>query len=102
MRSPAAMMGAAVVQDLSTGFSMSGTRKDLVRKFLPPVYTEDGTVEWLFREYKSSKAYLEKVAERSRPDYERTMLMVADVVTKKGDRIGDWFVDDLSRREAAE
>jgi hypothetical protein len=48
-----------------------------------------GTVDWLFREYKQSKAYLEKVAPRSRPDYERTMLMVADILTKKGDRVGD-------------
>jgi hypothetical protein len=47
-----------------------------------------GTVDWLFREYKSSKAYLEKVARRSRPDYERTMLLVADIITKKGDRVG--------------
>ena len=48
-----------------------------------------GTVDWLFREYKQSKAYLEKVAPRSRPDYERTMLLITDIVTKKGDRIGD-------------
>ena len=48
-----------------------------------------GTVDWLFREYKQSKAYLEKVATRSRPDYERTMLLVTDILTKKGDRIGD-------------
>jgi hypothetical protein len=48
-----------------------------------------GTVDWLFREYKQTKAYLEKVAPRSRPDYERTMLLIADIVTKKGDRIGD-------------
>jgi hypothetical protein len=45
-------------------------------------------VDWLFREYKQSKAYLEKVAPRSRPDYERTMLLVSDLVTKKGDRLG--------------
>jgi hypothetical protein len=48
-----------------------------------------GTVNWLFREYKQSKAYLEKVAPRSRPDYERTMLLISGIVTKKGDRIGD-------------
>lgn len=48
-----------------------------------------GTVDWLFREYKQSKAYLQKVAPRSRPDYERTMLLVTDIVTKKGDFIGD-------------
>ena len=48
-----------------------------------------GTVDWLFREYKQSNAYLAKVAQRSRPDYERTILLVTDLVTKKGDRIGD-------------
>ncbi len=48
-----------------------------------------GTVDWLFREYKQTKAYLEKVSERSRRDYERTMLLVADMGTKKGDRVGD-------------
>ena len=36
-----------------------------------------GTVDWLFREYKQTKAYLEKVSKRSRRDYERTMLLVA-------------------------
>lgn len=48
-----------------------------------------GTVDWLFREYKQTKAYLEKVSVRSRRDYERTMLLVADLVTKRGDRVGD-------------
>ena len=48
-----------------------------------------GTVDWLFREYKQSKAFLEKVSVRSRPDYERTMLLITDIITKKGDRIGD-------------
>jgi hypothetical protein len=48
-----------------------------------------GTVDWLFREYKQSKAYLEKVSPRSRPDYERTMRLITDIVTKKGDRIGE-------------
>jgi hypothetical protein len=48
-----------------------------------------GTIDWLFREYKQTKAYLEKVSIRSRRDYEKTMLLVADLVTKKGDRIGD-------------
>jgi hypothetical protein len=48
-----------------------------------------GTVDWLFREYKTTKAYLQKVSQRSRPDYERTMQLVTDIVTKKGDRVGD-------------
>jgi hypothetical protein len=48
-----------------------------------------GTVDWLFREYKSSQAYLGRVSARSRPDYERVMQLLTDMVTKKGDRIGD-------------
>ena len=48
-----------------------------------------GTVDWLFREYKRTKAYLEKVSLRSRRDYERTMLLVTYLITKKGDRVGD-------------
>lgn len=47
-----------------------------------------GTVDWLFREYRKSDAYTKKVSKRSRPDYERTMLLVADTITKKGDRVG--------------
>jgi hypothetical protein len=48
-----------------------------------------GTVDWLFREYKQTKAYLEKVSLRSRRDYERTMLLVTDMITNKGDRVGE-------------
>jgi hypothetical protein len=59
-----------------------------------------GTVDWLFRVYKSSNAYLEKVAERSRPDYERTMLLVADTLTKKDDRIGSRLVRSITPRAA--
>jgi hypothetical protein len=51
-----------------------------------PIY---GTVKWLFQEYRRSKAYTEKVSPRSRPDYERTMLLVENIVTKKGDKLGD-------------
>ena len=59
-----------------------------------------GTVDWLFREYRISKAYLDKVAPRSRPDYERTMLLVADLLTKKGDRIGGLSVRSITPRAA--
>jgi hypothetical protein len=48
-----------------------------------------GTVDWLFREYKQTKAYLQKVSQRSRRDYERTMLLVTDLITKQGDHVGD-------------
>jgi hypothetical protein len=61
--------------------------------------TRYGTVDWLFREYKASKGYLERVSERSRSDYERTMLLLADLRTKKGDRVGDcsvWSITPVS------
>lgn len=55
-----------------------------------------GTVDWLFREYKQTKAYLEKVSKRSRRDYERTMLLVVHMVTKRDDRIGDRSVKAIT------
>jgi hypothetical protein len=59
-----------------------------------------GTVDWLFREYKLSKGYLERVFARSRPDYERTMLLLADTRTKRGDRIGDRSIKAISPASA--
>jgi hypothetical protein len=47
-----------------------------------------GTVDWLFREFKASNRYRERVSARTRPDYERTMALVTGMVTKKGDTIG--------------
>jgi hypothetical protein len=55
-----------------------------------------GTVDWLFREYKQTKAYLEKVSLRSCRDYERTILLVTDMVTKKGDRVGERKVKSIT------
>jgi hypothetical protein len=51
-----------------------------------PIYS---TIRWLFQEYRRSKAFTEKVSPRSRPDYERTMLIIEGIVTKKGDKLGD-------------
>jgi hypothetical protein len=48
-----------------------------------------GSISWLFREYRLSKAYSEKVSARSRGGYERTMLLVADLRTERGDKVGD-------------
>ena len=61
-----------------------------------PTISKYGTVDWLFREYKKTNAYLEKVSIRSRLDYERTMLLVSDLITKAGDRIGDRSVKAIS------
>jgi hypothetical protein len=65
-------------QDLRRGLPIMGERA--------PIY---GTIRWLFQEYRRSKAYTEKVSPRSRPDYERTMYLVENIITKKGDRLGD-------------
>jgi len=65
-------------QDIRRGLPLIGERA--------PIY---GTIRWLFQEYRRSKAYTEKVSPRSRPDYERTMLLVENIVTKKGDKLGD-------------
>jgi hypothetical protein len=59
-----------------------------------------GTVNWLFREYKLSKAFTEKVAQRSRGNYEWAMREVCDIKTKKGDRVGDRLVKSITPRGA--
>ncbi|MCS3503769.1 hypothetical protein M2189_006714 [Bradyrhizobium japonicum] len=77
---------------------------DLARKGLPvspgPIMPKYGTVDWLFREYKISKAYLEKVADRSKSDYEWAMQQICDIKTKSGDRIGGRPVKTITPRAA--
>ena len=43
-----------------------------------------GMIDWLFRQYKTEKAYTEKVSPRSRPDYERIMQIICDRCTTAG------------------
>jgi hypothetical protein len=59
-----------------------------------------GSVSWLFREYKRSTDYDERVRPRTRPDYDRLMLLVANVVTKHGDKIGDRHIRSITPRAA--
>jgi hypothetical protein len=56
-----------------------------------------GTVDWLFREFRASNHYRERVSPRTRPDYERTMALVTDMVTKKGDTIGQRLIKPSRR-----
>ena len=72
-------------QAMRRGLPVSGERV--------PIY---GTVRWLFQEYRRSKAYTEKVSVRSRPDYERTMQLVENIVTKKGDKLGDRKIKSIT------
>jgi len=59
-----------------------------------------GSVDWLFREYKQSRAYLEKVAMRSRKNYEWAMREVGDTLNKKGVRIGNLPIKSITPRAA--
>jgi hypothetical protein len=59
-----------------------------------------GTIDWLFRQYKTEKAYTEKVSRRSRPDYERIMQMICDTVGKSGRRIGERQIREVTPRAA--
>jgi hypothetical protein len=59
-----------------------------------------GTVDWLFREYLKSESCRERVSDRTRPDYERIMALVAGVVTKRSDKIGERSVKSITPRAA--
>ena len=50
-----------------------------------------GTIDWLFREYKNSKRYRERVSQRTRQDYELLMQIILDLPTKRGDRVGQFL-----------
>jgi hypothetical protein len=59
-----------------------------------------GSVDWLFREYKQSKAFTEKVAVRSRKNYEWAMREVGDTVNKRDVRIGALPIKSITPRAA--
>jgi hypothetical protein len=59
-----------------------------------------GTIDWLFRQYKTEKAYTEKVSPRLRPDYGRIMQMLCDTVGKSGRRIGERQIGEVTPRAA--
>jgi hypothetical protein len=58
------------------------------------------SIDWLFRQYKTEKAYTEKVSPRSRPDYERIMQLICDTVGKSGRRIGERQIIEVTPRAA--
>ncbi len=65
-----------------------------------PLSPKVGSVDWLFREYKRTKAFTEKVAPRSRRDYEWAMQEMAKIITKVGDRVGDRPIKAITPRGA--
>ncbi len=62
----------------------------------PKVEVKAGTVDWLFKAYKASNDWKERVSVRTAGDYENTMDIVANVTRKSGVRIGDTMVANLT------
>lgn len=61
----------------------------------PKIETRVGTVDWLFKTYKGSNDWIERVSKRTAPDHERTMHLVSDIRGKSGIRIGDRMVTSI-------
>jgi hypothetical protein len=76
----------------------NGTRKG--EPVEEPKKARYGTIDWLFRQYKTEKAYTEKVSPRSRPDYERIMQLICDTRGKSGRRIGERQIREVTPRAA--
>lgn len=53
-----------------------------------PDNVEPGTVDWLFRTYKASGDWKERVSERTAPDHENTIALICDLKGQSGIRIG--------------
>ncbi|MHC2241053.1 hypothetical protein [Bradyrhizobium elkanii] len=62
----------------------------------PKIEVKVGTVDWLFRTYKTSNDWKERVSARTAPDYEVTMGLVGNVLRKSGARIGDTMVVNIT------
>ncbi|WP_354132818.1 hypothetical protein [Bradyrhizobium sp. RT9a] len=62
----------------------------------PKIELVPGTVDWLFKTYRTSTDWEAKVSKRTAPDHERTMKLVADIRGKSGQRIGDKMITAIT------
>ncbi|SDD93185.1 hypothetical protein SAMN05216337_101776 [Bradyrhizobium brasilense] len=62
----------------------------------PKVEIRAGTVDWLFKTYKASNDWKERVSARVAPDYDHMIKVVSDAVGKSGIRIGDRMVTSIT------
>jgi hypothetical protein len=53
-----------------------------------PENVEPGSVDWLFRTYKASNDWRERVSERTAPDHENTIALICELKGDSGIRIG--------------
>lgn len=87
---------AATLNGLFNEWELSRRGMPVATEAAPPI----GSVDWLFREYKQSKAYTEKVGKRSRNSYEWSMRAVCDTLNKRGARIGSLPAKSITPRAA--
>ena len=59
-----------------------------------------GTVDWLFKTYKGSNDWNERVSARTAPDHENTMRLICEVRGKSGTRIGDRLITGITPEAA--
>ncbi len=67
---------------------------------LPRLEVKIGTVDWLFKTYRTSNDWKERVSERTAPDHERTIRLLCDVRGKSGIRIGDRMIAGITPEAA--
>jgi hypothetical protein len=66
----------------------------------PKLEVKVGTVDWLFKTYKGSNDWKERVSARTAPDHELTMDLVSNIRGKSGIRIGDRLITGITPEAA--
>jgi hypothetical protein len=98
-------LGADYVQACKTAETLNGLFDDWDRIRLgePPqqrLEVKTGTVDWLFKVYKASNDWKERVSVRTAPDHERTIHLVCEIRGKSGIRIGDRMITGITPEAA--
>ncbi|MBN9007288.1 MAG: hypothetical protein J0H40_17965 [Rhizobiales bacterium] len=71
-------------------------RARLGEKPAAPIEGKPGSVDWLFRMYKASLDWKERVSKRTAPDHELTIRTLCDIRGKSGIRIGNRMISAIS------
>jgi hypothetical protein len=66
----------------------------------PKIEFKAGTVDWLFKTYKGSNDWKERVSARTAPDHENTIRLICDIRGKSGIRIGDRLITGITPEAA--
>jgi hypothetical protein len=66
----------------------------------PKTELKPGTVDWLFKTYRTSNDWKERVSARTAPDHENTIRLICDIRRKSGIRIGDSMITGITPEAA--